>query len=194
MFPSPAGAGKAVWHCKHSHRKRRPPVPWACWSLPKRTYECRRFPAHRPTIIGRSCHKYHFCRDIFVVTFLSHHKVLSRQTPVCRNKTGLLSRQKYGCCDKTFVETKYFYLSRQNMSFVAIKLWKYNFCRDKGFVAINMCLSRQMFVGTNVILSRHTRVCRDKNYTCGSSRQWQPTSHSYLYCLFFHFPRWMCLG
>ena len=82
----------------------------------------------------------------------------------CRDKsmvvaTKLLSKQNI------------FSLSRQNMSFVAIKLWKYHFCPDKSFVATNMCLSRQMFVGTNVILSRQTRVCRDKNYTCGSSRQ-----------------------
>ena len=42
------------------------------------------------TIIGGSCHKYHFCRD----------------------KTRPLSRQKYACRDKRFVATK-LCLSRQ---------------------------------------------------------------------------------
>ena len=64
--------------------------------------------------IGGNCHKYHFCRD----------------------KTHLLSRQKYGCRDKQFVAKKC--LSRQNC------------CHDK-------YLSRQ-----NYVLSRQTRVCRDK--------------------------------
>ena len=41
-------------------------------------------------IIGGSCHRYHFCRD----------------------KTRLFPRQKYACCDKTFVATNIF-LSRQ---------------------------------------------------------------------------------
>ena len=81
-----------------------------------------------------------------------------------------LLRQNF-CRNKIFFSQNIFYLSRQNMSFVAIKLRKYHFCRDKSFFATNVCLSRQMFVGTNVILSRQTRVCRDKNYTCGSSRQ-----------------------
>jgi len=31
--------------------------------------------------------------------------LLSRQTRVCRDKTRLLSRQKYGCLDKSFVAT-----------------------------------------------------------------------------------------
>ena len=56
---------------------------------------------------------------------------------------------------------------------------KHVFCRDKSmlaatklFVAIKLCLSRQnIFVATKVYLSRQTRVCRDKNDTCGSSRQ-----------------------
>ena len=49
-------------------------------------------------ILGRSCHKYHFCRDkthllsrqnsSFVAT-----KVLSRQAYVCRDKRRVLSRQ-----------------------------------------------------------------------------------------------------
>ena len=77
---------------------------------------------------------------------------------VCRDKckliaTNILSRQNYVCHDK--------YLSQQNV------------CRDKNvrcdksFVAISVLLSRQ-----KTCLSWQTRVCQDKNYTCGSSRQW----------------------
>ena len=57
---------------------------------------------YRPvTIIGGSCHKYHFCRD---------------KRPVCRvcrdKKKRLLLRQKYACRDRIFVATSIF-LSRQ---------------------------------------------------------------------------------
>ena len=42
------------------------------------------------SVVGGSCHKYHFCRDkTFVAT-----RLLSRQTHVCRNKT-LLSQQNF---------------------------------------------------------------------------------------------------
>ena len=68
------------------------------------------------SVIGGSCHKYHFCR----------HKSFVRVLCLSRLKTRLLSRQKYSCRDKTFV-------------------------------------------ATNTILSRQTRVCCDKNDTCGSS-------------------------
>ena len=72
------------------------------------------------------CHKYHFCRDkSFVVNCQGMAtKVLWRQTRVCGDKIRLLSRQKYACCDKTFVVTK-LCLSRQTY-----------FCCDKhNFVA-----------------------------------------------------------
>ena len=75
-------------------------------------------------------------------------KVLSRQTRVRGDKTRLLSWQNYA-----------------SIIFVATK---------RNFVATNVLLSRQntCFVVTNTCLSRQTRVCRDKNYTCSSSRQW----------------------
>ena len=48
------------------------------------------------------CHDKQFCRDkSFVWTSI----LLSRQTRVCRDKTSLLSRQKYACPDKKFVAT-----------------------------------------------------------------------------------------
>ena len=72
----------------------------------------------------------------------------------------LLSRQNYVCCDK--------YLSRQK------------FCCEKHvFVATNIIFSRQayfcrikhLFVATILCLSRQN-FGRDKNDTCGSSRQY----------------------
>ena len=71
------------------------------------------------TIIGRSCHRYHFCCDkSFVVT----NTCLSPQTHVCGNKTRLLQQQKYACCDKFFLRQDYV-------------------CCDKSFVVTNTCLS-----------------------------------------------------
>ena len=43
------------------------------------------------------------CRDKH--NFAATSLPLSQQTRLCRNKTRLLSRQKYACCDKTFVAT-----------------------------------------------------------------------------------------
>ena len=70
-------------------------------------------------------------------------------TKGCHNKTHLLLRQKYACCNKTclFVATKLVCLSQQNFC-----------CIKHNFVVTNMCLLQQS--------------CCNKNYTCGSSRQW----------------------
>ena len=129
--------------------------------------------------------------NIFVAT-----NVLLRQTRVCYNKhvcydkTCLLSRQKYGCQDKTFVQTNIFLL-RQKHNFVATKLLPRQayFCRDKHvfvattkqkteqnkkrlfwhacgnetFVMTNTCLSWQKyFVATNIILSLQ-KFCHGKH-------------------------------
>ena len=75
---------------------------------------------------GQTCFSRH---KSFVATSL----LLSRQTCVCRDKTCLLSRQKYSCV-KTFVATNII-LSRQAY-----------FCRDQ-----------------RTVLSRLTRVRRDKS-------------------------------
>ena len=47
------------------------------------------------------------------------------------------------------------------------------FSRQNVCVASGILLSRQKtyFVATNTCLSQQTRVCRDKNDTCGSARQ-----------------------
>ena len=72
-----------------------------------------------------------------------------------------------------FVVTKYFYRDKhnfivtntcllcQNMSVVAPKSCKYNFCHDKKFVATNML--QQIFVTTKVLLRQtETCICHDK--------------------------------
>ena len=97
------------------------------------------------------------------------------------------------CRDKHVFVAANTCLSRQNTFFCL-------FCRDKSFVATNICRDKgyfcrdkhvfdatkhvfcrdktldKTFVTTNIILSRHAYFCRDKNYTCGRSRQRQPAS------------------
>ena len=116
------------------------------------------------TIIGESCHKYHFCRDVFVAT----------KHVFCRDKSVLVAKK---LC-----------LLRQHIFVASGPLSRQNICRNKhNFVATSMFLSRQKtcFVVTNACLSQQTRVCRDthmflsrqnyvcrsKNVTCGSFRQ-----------------------
>ena len=58
------------------------------------------------TIIGGSCHKYNFRHD-------------KTQTCVCRDKTHLLSQQKYACCNKImFVTTKYFRCDKSFVTYI----------------------------------------------------------------------------
>ena len=127
----------------------------------KHTYPAeRRSPHHNKTagkqsIIRESCHKYHFCRD-------------KRQTYLCRDKisNAILSRQTFCRGKHTFVATKTCFvatnmsLRRQNTSLVATKV-----CLS--VVTTRVCPDKR----SNVIRSRQTRVCRDKNYTCSSYRQ-----------------------
>ena len=113
-----------------------------------------------------------FCRDKHV--FVAANTCLSRQntffvaTNVCLSRHVLL-QQTYFCRDKRFVATNICrdkgYFCRDKHVFDATKQV---FCRDKPL--------DKTFVTTNIILSRHAYFCRDKNYTCGSSRQRQPAS------------------
>ena len=92
--------------------------------------------------------KYIVCRDKICLSrqtqfcrakiFVAWNLLLSRLTCVCRNKTPLLSRQKYACRDKTFVAN--IILSRQNAASILLSRQ-------------NMCLSRQGFVATKIILA-----------------------------------------
>ena len=108
---------------------------------------------------------------IFVATkHLSRQtRVLSRQNTSFVATKVFLSRQTYFCHDKRFVATSLL-LSRHT--------------RQKYFVATNIILSRLKFVAASILLSRQktcfvaTNTCfsrqnfrRDKNNTCGNSRQ-----------------------
>ena len=140
------------------------------------------------SIIGGSCHKYHFlsrqtsllsgqkyaCRDkhIFVVTnnIVATSLLVSRQTRVCRDKTRLLSRQKYAYivtllhCYKSMLTLLHCYntcLSRQNTYFFATK---HVYCRDKSMLTLlqaYVCRDKHDFVPTKV-LSRQAYFCRHK--------------------------------
>ena len=95
------------------------------------------------SITGESCHKYHFCRD------KTH--LLSRQKYAYRDKgfvatSILLSRQARVCRDKTHVcRDKRTVLSRQTYA-----------CRDKTFVVTDICRNKHVFVAR--------RACRDKTF------------------------------
>ena len=91
-----------------------------------------------------SCRKYHFCCD---KSFVATNTCLSRQTLVCHDKTHVLSRQKYACHN--------IFLSRQT-----------HVCRGKN----TFVTTKDMFVMTNMFVM--TKLCCDKNSTCGSSFQW----------------------
>ena len=127
---------------------------------------------------------------VFVVTKpLSQQTPLSWQTPVCCDKTRLLSQQKRACHNKKHncVSTN---ICRDKHVFVVAKRI---FCCDKKyaccmFVMTNMCLSWQVFVmiqlcfchekhafvATKYVfchdkrLSRETRACHNKNGTLAS--------------------------
>ena len=74
------------------------------------------------------------------------------QTCVCRNKTRLLTQQKYTCCDKTFVLTNIFLLQQIFVVTNIILTWQ------------RFCLDKLIFVVTNMCLSRQTPVCQDKTF------------------------------
>ena len=107
------------------------------------------------TIIGGSCHKYHFCRD---KSFVAINTCLWRHTRICLDKTRsfvcyFFPRQKYAC--------------RNEIMFVAAK---YIFSRQK------LCRGKHTFVATKDMFVQ-THVCRVKTFvatkkdTCGSSHQ-----------------------
>ena len=107
------------------------------------------------TIICGSCQKCHFCHD---------------ETRLCRNKTHLLSWQKYACHNKSMLAaTKYIshnkhlfvttnlFLSWQNTSFVMNNmclLWQKQARHNKIVFVTTKLLSRKMFVVTSTFLSR----------------------------------------
>ena len=70
--------------------------------LSRQKYGCRdkQFVAKKICLSRQNC-----CCDKYLSRQNYVCILLSRQTRVCRDKTRLLSRQKYGCLDKSFVAT-----------------------------------------------------------------------------------------
>ena len=88
------------------------------------------------------------------VLFLSRQKIcLSRQTCVCRDKTRLLSQY---LCRGAAISVIFLFLSRRSRLFAASR--QNYVCRDKSFVA------------AKILLSRKTRVCREKHVFVGTKR------------------------
>ena len=116
---------------------------------------------------------------------------LSRQTCVCHHKTCPLSRQKFGVtliyvatkhvlCHKyqKFCLDKHIFFTRRKYDFVANFFFFFFFSRQ------NFYHDKHTFVATKDVFYCHSRqirslsrffvcllFCRDKNDTCGSSRQ-----------------------
>ena len=90
-------------------------------------------------VIGGSCHKYHYCRDVMTNTFVMTNTCFLWQSRVCHDKTHLyivLLQQKF-CHNKNI-------LSQQT-----------SFCQDKSFFTANVLSLQQKtcFVVTKTCLS-----------------------------------------
>ena len=99
------------------------------------------------SIIGGSCHKYHFCRDnSFVATNTSGQKTCFVATKLCFRDIIMfvatnVCRDMF-CHHKNILSWRTYFFSRQNFchdkhTFVATK---HAFCRDKSFVATKLIL------------------------------------------------------
>ena len=66
------------------------------------------------------------------------------------------------CRDKSFVETKHVFCHEKSMLVATKRLSRQT----------RVCRYKHNFVATNITLVRLAYFCRDKNDTCGSSRQW----------------------
>ena len=132
-------------------------------------------------IIGRSCHKYHFCRDKHVAYWAVQAGLLTpltftrhRSSPLATLTSGVYflhnGRRWQWICDMSWQN----YACHNKTSYI---------CHDKSMLVTNLCLSQQIFVMTKIfchdhnfvatkLLSWQTYFCRDKNDTCGSSCQW----------------------
>ena len=112
------------------------------------------------SIIGGSCHKYHFCCNKSFVMTLCLSWLKKKSTNICHNKHNLVMTkglwwQAYFCHDKhVFVMTNH------------------AFCCDKSMLVATKVLSRQNIFGTTkqacfccdkrCVLSWQTGVCCDK--------------------------------
>ena len=98
------------------------------------------------TLLGGSCHKYHFCHDKHVVVTTKH--------VFCRDKSMLVVTQLFVATNKC--------LLRQ--LFVVTKVLS----RQKYYVSTNIILSRQAYFCRD-----KTRVCRDKTFVATKLCFWQ---------------------
>ena len=109
------------------------------------------------SIIGRSCHKYHFCceKNMFVVTkhVFCHDKNMFVATNICW--TSLL-------------------LSQQNTSFVVTKacLLRQNFCPDKHNFVMTKLLSRQKWYLWQLLPMIELKPSQANDRTQAISSQW----------------------
>ena len=112
------------------------------------------------TIIGRSCHKYNFCRDKCFVVCCDKLMFVMTKHVFCRDKsmlvvTKLLLLQVF-VATNTCLSRQTFY--RDKHTSVATKDV---FCRDKHvIVATKLCLSREIFVVTGFVATKY--FCRNK--------------------------------
>jgi len=113
--------------------------------------------------------------------FSYSHVFVATKDVFCRDKSMLVSTILLSCFSKyNFVATSLL-LCRQNTCLVATNTslsrqkWQIQniFCRDKRFVTASILLWRPKpcFVATDTTLSRQ-KLCRNKIFTCGTSRQW----------------------
>ena len=112
-----------------------------------------------------------------------HHKKIFVTTNPCllrwlffgHDKHTFVASRDVFCCDKYVCHDKS--LSWQKFCHNKMMLVATNICRDKIFVTTKMCDNKSL-VMTSILLSWQktcfvtTRVCCDKNDTCGTSRQW----------------------
>ena len=117
-----------------------------------------------------------FWSQSFVVTNTCLSPQTRWQTRVCCDKTRLLPRPKYACCDKTFVVTR-LCLSRQKFCWDRYLLWQTCICHDQSFVGTSMLLLQHKqisFVVIKLCLSQQifivTKFCRPQTYFCSNKR------------------------
>ena len=127
---------------------------------------------------GGSCHKDNFCHDKTCLLLQQKYACHDKASVATKSCSKFLLRQNYVCCDKCSVVTsivlswqkhdKIVCCNNKNCCDKIFLSQQAYFCHDKRCV----CCDKHMFVMTNTCLSWQN-ICCDKNYTCGSSRQWQ---------------------
>ena len=136
-------------------------------------------------IIGRSCHKYHFCHDkSFVTTKIClPQQVLSWQNIFVMTNTKVLSWQAYFCCDKRWVLSWRTHVYCDKHISVVTKFWlRQNYvCRDKTFVMTKyvfchdkhvFCHDKHVFVTTKLVATKIILVAAPAHDTFVYKQDW----------------------